>query len=101
MRREVLVDNVKQLQLLDDIILNPHSFAKVDEKERPEGIDVGGEDMSHVTLLGYLVEVVPIKVMEFIHEVNAVLNQVKHLGHGEGVVFIFNWRERERERERG
>ena len=93
---------MKQLQLLDDIILNPHSFAKVNEKERPKGIDVGGKDVSHVTLLGYLVEIVPIKVVEFVHEVDAVLNQVKHLGHGEGVVFIFNWREggRNRERER-
>ena len=76
-----------------------YSFMAIDKKECPEGIDVGGKEVSHVALLGHLAAVVPIKIMEFVHEIDAVLNQIKHLGHGEGAVFIFEGR-RGREREK-
>ena len=73
LRREVLVDDVKQLQFLNDILLDPHNFSKID-KEGSESIGVRGEDLGHVALLSNLVEIIPVEVMEFVHE-------VIHFGH--------------------
>ena len=72
---------MEHLKLLDDIVLHSHGLPQVDQEERPEGIDVCCEDVSYASFLCHLIEVLPVEIVELVHEINTALNQVKHSAH--------------------
>ena len=77
---------MKQLELGDDVISLLHALPDVHEEERPEGVDVRGEDGGDGR------EVLPVEVVELVHEVNAELRQAEHTGHWENIAVLLHWR---------
>ncbi len=75
---------MEELQLEDGILTPLHGLPQVHQEERPEGIHVGSEDLG-------LVELVPVEVVQLVHELDAEAGQLKDAGDGQGGVWGGAW----------
>ena len=75
---------MEELKFKYGIITPLYGLPQIHQEKSPEGVDVCGEDLG-------LVELVPVEVVELVHELDAETGELKHAGDGQGAVWVGIW----------